>query len=75
MNLTHEVVVIAADPPLAQRSRAPEHMRRRHVLELESVEQGNDEAIDLPLRNHVIKKNGDLNRLEKGVKIKKPKKK
>ena len=57
MNLTHEVVVIAADPPLVQRPRVPKQMRRRHVLELEPVEEGNDEDIDLPLRNYMIKKN------------------
>lgn len=57
MNLTHEVVVIAADPPLAQRPRVPKQMRRRHALELESIEEGNEEEIDLPLRNYMIKKN------------------
>ena len=51
MNLTHEVLVIAADPPLLQRLPVLEEMRRRHVLQLEPVEEGDDEGIDIPLRN------------------------
>ena len=55
MNLTHEVLVIAADPPLVQRPRdVPEWMRRRHALE--PVEEGDDEDIDIPLRNFMKKK-------------------
>ena len=39
MNLTHEVLVIAGDPPLVQWPHdVPERMRRRHVLE--PVEEG-----------------------------------
>ena len=57
MNLTHEVLVIAADPPLVQWPHdVPERMRRRHALEL--VEEGDDEDIDIPLRNFMKKKNG-----------------
>jgi hypothetical protein len=74
VNLTHEVV-IAADPLLAQQPPVREQMRRRHALESQSVEQGNDEDMDLPLRNFTIKQNKGLNRVEKGVKVKKPKKK
>ena len=55
MNLTHEVLVIAVDPPLVQRPHdVPEQMRRRHVLE--PVEEGDDEDIDIPLRNFMKKK-------------------
>ena len=56
MNLTHEVLVIVADPPLLQRLPVPEEMRRRHVLQLELVDEGDDEGIDIPLRNFMKKK-------------------
>ena len=57
MNLTHEVLVIVADPPLVQQPHdVPEWMRRRHVLEL--VEEGDEEDIDIPLRNFMKKRNG-----------------
>ena len=56
MNLTHEVLVTAADPPLVQRLPVPEQMRRRHVLQLEPVEEGDEEGIDIPLRNFMKKK-------------------
>ena len=55
MNLTHEVLVIVADPPLVQWPHdVPERMRRRYVLE--PVEEGDDEDIDIPLRNFMKKK-------------------
>ena len=57
MNLTHEVLVIAADPPLLQWLPVPEEMRRRHVLQLEPVDEGDDKGIDIPLRNFRKKKN------------------
>ena len=56
MNLTHEVLVIVVDPSLVQRPRVPEEMRRRHALQLELVEEGDDEDIDIPLRNFMKKK-------------------
>ena len=55
MNLTHEVLVIAMDPPLVQWPHdVLEWMRRRHVLE--PVEEGDDKDIDIPLRNFMEKK-------------------
>ena len=56
MNLTHEVLVIAVDPPLVQWLPVPEQMRRRHALQLEPVKEGDDEGIDIPLRNFMTKK-------------------
>ena len=57
MNLTHEVLVIAADPRLVQRPHVPEQTRRRHALQLEPVEEGSDEDIDIPLRDFMKRKN------------------
>ena len=54
MNLTHEVLVIAVDPPLVQRPHVLEWMRRRHALE--PVEEGDDKDIEFPLRNFMKKK-------------------
>ena len=56
MNLTHEVLVIAVDSPLLQRLLVLEEMRRRHVLQLELVDEGHEEGIDIPLRNFMKKK-------------------
>ena len=56
MNLTHELLVIAVDPRLLQRLPIPEEMRR-HVLQLELVDEGDDEGIDIPLRNFMKNKN------------------
>ena len=56
MNLTHEVLVIVANPPLVQRPHdVPKWMRRRHALE--PVEEGDDKDIDIPLRNFMKRKN------------------
>ena len=56
MNLTHEVLVIATDPFFVQRPHVPKQMRRRHVLQLELVEEWNDKDINIPLRNFMEKK-------------------
>ena len=64
MNSTHEVLVIAMDPPLVQQPHdVLEWMRRRHVLELVEEEDGED--IDIPLRNFMEKRNGKKVKKEK----------
>ena len=55
MNLTHDVVVIVADPPLVHQLPVPKQMWGIHVLRLEPVEEGNDEDIDAPLSRYLRK--------------------
>lgn len=57
MNLTHDVIIIAANRPLVQRPRVPEQTRMRHALKIEPIEEGNDEDIGIPLRDFMKRKN------------------